>query len=75
MSIQGRVHNGVVVLPEGISLPEGTEVTVSCPLPNGHASRQQKRVEFPLVRSESPGSVTLTAERIAEILEEEDVSP
>ncbi len=39
MVAQGRVENGVVVLAEGIQLPEGQEVTVFASLPqtgNGH---------------------------------------
>ena len=31
-----------------------------------------RRVKFPLVRSKRPGSVRLTADRIAELLEEDD---
>jgi hypothetical protein len=31
MVIRGRVRNGVIVLPEGASLPEGQEVTVLTP--------------------------------------------
>ena len=33
-----------------------------------------RRVKFPLVRSKHPGSVRLTADRIAELLEENDES-
>lgn len=28
MTFHGTIHNGVVVLPAGMSLPDGTEVTV-----------------------------------------------
>ena len=75
-TVQGRVHNGVVVLEDGPVLPDGIAVTVSFDMaailtpPN-----ERKRVEFPLVRSTHPGSLHLTAERIGEIMEEEDVSP
>jgi hypothetical protein len=31
MVARGRVQNGVVVLPEGVRLPEGQEVTVVVP--------------------------------------------
>ncbi len=76
MEIPGRVHNGVVILDSGVSLPEGTEVVVSCRDDlEPEAKAEGKRVEFPLVRSKNPGSVHLTGERIAEILDEEDVSP
>jgi len=33
MVAKGRVQNGVVVLSEGVHLPEGQEVTVLAPLP------------------------------------------
>ncbi len=71
MVIPGRVQNGVVVLEGGPVLPEGAPVTVSW----DHAPRPTpQRVEFPLVHSEHPGTLNLTNERIAEILDEEDVS-
>ncbi len=75
MKIRGRVHNGVVVLEDGATLPEGAMVTVSCDVvlvPKKAA--KGKRIQFPLVHSEHPGSLDLTSERIAEILEEEDLS-
>jgi len=75
-TFQGRVHDGVVVLEGGPVLPEGIAVTVSCDVPPiSTPPIERKRVEFPLVRSKHPGSLHLTAERIADILEEEDVSP
>jgi hypothetical protein len=75
MVIPGRVKNGVVVLEGGPPLPEGTPVTVSCDLPPSTKPPHKGRVKFPLVRSKRPGSLHLTAQRIAELLEEEDVSP
>jgi hypothetical protein len=36
---------------------------------------QKRRIEMPLVRTGQPGTVKLTAQRIAEILDEEDASP
>jgi len=75
MVIRGRVRNGVVVLQGGPALPDGLEVTVSCPdLPGTRPRRRKRRVELPLVRSDHPGTLHLTAERIAEILEEDDLS-
>lgn len=74
MEITGIVQNGVVVLTGGVTLPEGTPVTVTCgvdavtPPPVG----ERKYVVFPLVHSAEPGSVNLTNERIAEIFDEED---
>ena len=76
MKIHGRVHNGVVVLEGGPALPEGTKVTVSCNIvPVSQESPKKKRVQFPLVHSKHPGTLHLTGQRIAEILNEEDASP
>jgi len=75
MELNGFVQNGVVVLTGGVSLPEGTPVTVMC---NVEASAlppaEKKRVQLPLVHSDNPGSVNLTNERIAEIFDEEDIA-
>jgi hypothetical protein len=74
-TIPGRVKNGVVVLERG-TLPEGAAVTVSYEglsqiiTPSG-----KKRIQVPLVRTGQPGTVKLTGERIAEILDQEDASP
>ena len=74
MIIQGHVHQGVVVLAGNQKLPEGVEVTVICPSVPSHAEERPKRpIRLPLVPSDNPGSLHLTAERIAEILEEEDL--
>jgi hypothetical protein len=74
MEIQGVVQDGVVVLDDTVLLPEGSVVTVA-PRSNPviRVAKDQKRVEFPLVPSTAPGSILLTNERIAEILEEEDI--
>jgi len=71
MNLQGRVQNGVVVLDGGLVLPEGAAVIVSYAAP---AAERRKRIAFPLVRSAKPGSLNLTSDQIADILEEEDVS-
>lgn len=74
MKIQGYIQNGVVVFDEPRSFPEGTAVTVSVhSSPVVHFAKNPTRVEFPLVPSLAPGSVHLTNERIAEILDEEDI--
>jgi hypothetical protein len=74
MEAQGRVCNGVVVLEGGLSLPEGTRVTVSYPdAPTAKPPESPRPVQLPLVRSDRPGSRQLTAERVAELLEDEDV--
>ena len=68
MNIRGHIHNGVVVLENAPPLPEGMPVTVQFPDPAVHS--QRKRVELPLVPSANPGSIRLTAERVAELLGE-----
>jgi hypothetical protein len=74
MEILGRIHNGVVILEGNPTLPEGAVVSVTYPVREAPASpREQRRVEFPLVRSVHPGSVQLTSERIHEILEEAEI--
>lgn len=75
MEIRRRVHNGVVVLEGELPLPEGAAVAVSfpCSLPAG-PPESRGRVTLPLVRSDRPGSRRLTAEQIAEIPEDDDVS-
>jgi len=76
MKLRGRVHNGFVVLEGGATLPEGTRVTVACDTAPASKSRpKRKRVQFPLVRSKHPGTLRLTNERIAAILDEEDAAP
>jgi hypothetical protein len=76
MEILGHVHQGVIVLDGNPNLPEGAAVTVSYPVVAEVPPRaERKRVSFPLVRSTQPGSVDLTNERIAEILDEEDTPP
>jgi hypothetical protein len=65
----------VVVLEGESTLPEGTPVlVVGRDSPVIRVAKLRQRVELPLVRSQHPGSVDLTNERIAEILEEEDPS-
>ena len=74
MEVQGRVHNGIVVLEGELPVPDGTMVTVSYHEAEPAKPPGTRRpVQLPLVRSDRPGSRQLTAERIAEILEDEDV--
>jgi hypothetical protein len=76
MVIPGRVHNGVVVFEGETALPEGAAVTVSYPaLLKAKPAPEKRRIQVPLVRSGEPGSVQLTGARIAQIMDEEDVSP
>jgi hypothetical protein len=75
MTIPGRVQNGVVVLQGGPALPEGAAVSVSYPAPADSAPvRAKKRIQVPLVKTGRPGSVHLTGERIAEILDQDDAT-
>jgi hypothetical protein len=76
MVVLGRVQNGVVV-PEGDSaLPEGAVVTISYGEPPAkQATAENPRIQVPLVHTGSPGSVNLSGERIAEILDQEDAAP
>lgn len=74
MEIFGTVQNGVVVLDGSVSLPEGANVAVTYPTtPVIRVARNQKRVEFPLFPSSEPGTLDLTNERIAEILDDEEI--
>ena len=72
MNIRGTIRNGVVELECGTPLPDGTEVIVTCQHPA--ATLKSRRVSLPLVPSTRPGSICLTAERVAELLEDADVS-
>jgi hypothetical protein len=75
MELHGIVQNGVIVLAGGLSLPEGTPVTVSCSSePGSPPATEKKRIQVPLVRTGEPGTMNLNNERIAEIFDEEDVA-
>jgi hypothetical protein len=76
MTIPGRIRNGVVILDGESTLPDGTPVSVvSRTSPVIRVAKQQRPVVLPLVPSDRPGSIELTAEGIAEILDEQDASP
>ena len=76
MVVLGRVHNGVVVLEGDSALPEGAVVTITYGEPTTkQAAIEASRVQVPLVHTGQPGSVQLTGERIAEILDDEDAAP
>ena len=76
MVIPGRVQNGVVILEGQPALPEGAEVTVSYPaLSQRQPAEATSRIQVPLVRTGAPGTVRLTGSEIAEILDDDDVSP
>jgi hypothetical protein len=78
MELLGRVNHGVIV-PEGdVQLPEGVTVRIVYE-PQGIDEipklKKGRAVKFPLVRTGEPGTLDLTNEKIAEILDEEDFSP
>lgn len=73
METFGHIQNGVVVF-DGPALPEGTAVTVALRSVDTEVVAVPKlRVDFPLVRSRNPGSVKLTCEAVAAILETDDI--
>ena len=74
MTIRGQVEGGVIVLEGGVTLPEGTEVIVSCKPESERHPEMPQPVIFPLVRSKFPGTLRLTSDRVAGLLQE-DVSP
>lgn len=73
MTIPGRVQNGVVVLEGNSALPEGAVVVVSYTAPL-KKPEHTSRIEVPLVRTGEPGTVHLTNQQIAEILDDEDAA-
>ena len=74
MEIQGVVQNGVVVFAGQVPFPEGTKVSVAvCDNSANRDAPERKRVEFPIYYSDAPGTIDLTNERIAEILDDEDI--
>lgn len=75
MVLHGRIEHGAVVLTDKVSLPDGAEVTVIIQPQSGSAALEQKlRVSLPLVSSNQSGSRKLTAERVSEILDDDDLS-
>lgn len=72
MNITGIVRNGVILLDNDRTLPEGTRVRVS--VVESTVKQPKHRVTFPLVPSENPGSVHLTNDMIGEILDDEDAA-
>lgn len=75
MTLTGHFQNGVVVLDGGVAPPpDGTRVSV---IPESFSNtdtgdRPFRPIPFPIVRSGKPGSIHLTNEMIAEIMDEED---
>ena len=73
MTLYGRVQNGVVVIDGPLPLPEGAAVIVSERTATRTAKPRQP-VELPIFPSDRPGSIALTNDRIAEILDQEDAA-
>jgi hypothetical protein len=74
IEIPGRVEKGVVVLEGPATLPEGAAVRVCyAGSPAIHVSSRRKPVRLPLISTGKPGTLDLTNDRIAEILDKEDV--
>ena len=75
MVVLGRVQNGVVVFEGGLTLPEGMQVIVSPTLNSTtNTVKSKHRVRLPLVPSDFSGTFELTEDRIAELLDDDDVS-
>jgi hypothetical protein len=62
-------------LREGISLEQFIAGAIELKLRKSPSNGSRQRIQVPLVRSKHPGSRHLTAEDVATILDEEDVSP
>jgi len=69
MTIKGHVRKGVIVLEGGVTIPEGTPVTVSCDVtPEAKRLAGKPGHQFPLVHSKQPGTLRLTGQKVAELL-------
>jgi hypothetical protein len=75
MSVTGIVTNGVVVLPEGITFPEGSKVEVTPrestgpenapPVPNKHSLQPRDEWERRLLSAASDCGVALSNEALS----------
>jgi hypothetical protein len=74
MVITGSIHNGVVVLEGGISLPEGVRVQVILTSETQPAKKSGQRVKLPIFDSGEPPFIDLTNDQIADILDREDAA-
>lgn len=75
MEVAGRVQNGVVVFDRPMALPEGASVVVTYrETPVIHIAKNPRTVVLPIFDSGQPGTLDLTNDRIAEILDHEDAS-
>jgi hypothetical protein len=77
MVLTGRIQNGMVVLDGNPPVPEGAIVAVTI----GPTSLPKLEftgttyIDLPIINAGPPGSLQLTAEKIAEILDAEDAAP
>lgn len=74
MELLGHVDHGVIVPHGDGNLPEGAVVRIFYEPESTATKKPGRRVTFPLVESDRPGALHLTNERIAEILDEDDLS-
>jgi len=75
LEIQGFVQNGVVVLDDSMSLPEGAAVVVTYRAPPEiRVATNPKPVVLPIFDSDEPDTIDLTNDRLTEILDQEDAS-
>lgn len=76
MEILGRVHNGMIVFDSAPSLPEGAAVRVVYPAAKVESPPiKRHRIRLPIVHCDKPGTIELTGEQVAEILDAEDATP
>lgn len=73
MTLYGRVQNGVVVIDGPLLLPEGAAVIVSERTAT-RTTKPRQPIELPIFPSDQPGSIVLTNDRIADILDQEDAA-
>ena len=75
MELRGIVQNGVVVFEHPVALPDGASVVVTYrEKPMIHFAKNPRTVVLPIFDSDQPGTLDLTNEQIAEILDQEDAS-
>lgn len=75
MKFNSSVEEEAILLKNGQTLPEGTRVTVSgLQTLGGNDDNAKHRITLPLVGSLHPGTLQMTAERVAELLDEQDSS-
>lgn len=75
MEIQGVVQQGVVAVDDAISLPEGAFVVVTYQqAPVLRVARNPVPVMLPIFDWGEPGTIDLTNDRIADILDRDDTS-